>query len=232
MGVVTAGTTRPTSADELSPEEKQITGAALLGGGGLLLTVGVIDLIRAAGTFTDTERVDQDGRVLRSGLPCPGATAPDQRITAEGPGGEILLGVTGPDGTASVDLVSVIPRRLVVGPDRRSSLELQVAGRPQAAVGLGPVQAVVEERTWAGLDPERCAADPVQNRSHCQSLSSYLSDFPHGPHAAEARATLDRVAEALRAHEEAERQRAEEARRRAEEEARRRAEEEERRRAV
>lgn len=185
----------PASRD---PLDDGFTRSQARGGGAAAVALGsaaafglLIHGIRIARGDREREQVTEDGEVLEREVACPApvpwTAAP---VTL---GARVALGQTGADGRAELDLAPRVPPAAIEGAPLR--VDLRVGGRPVGQVDLAPVRHAHQEDAWRFAGAMRCAAP--EEPDDCDGVAEYLRRYPEGPHADEARRTLERARGAL-----------------------------------
>jgi hypothetical protein len=180
----------------IGQEGAYIGGTALTVVGGILALVPMIELFRiaAAGEET-TDTFTRPGRVLQHNVPCDTGLRPTSAaVTLVVAGQTIYSSATNPNGHLEVELTDVVPRDLA---KRAVSIEVLVAGQVVGELDIAPVLDAQRERdrrreseVWRDIDREACRRAPPDDVEACMPIESYLSEFPDGLHAEEARAIL------------------------------------------
>ncbi len=172
--------------DSESSQMSDQTYAYIGGAGGVGLGVGtliaaIVETVRA----TDDERqlTDTEDVTGRETQPCDIQPSPNTPVEGLIAGRTVSLGVTGSNGTLSVDLRRVLPASLLHGMTPPIQLGLRIAGSDVGTVDLAEYLAAVDSAAWGA----------AQSANTTASLQLYLADQPHGSYRAEAASRLDEM---------------------------------------
>jgi hypothetical protein len=145
------------------------------------------DLLERTTTGSDVqhEEVAEYGGVVRHAVPCSDRPASDVAIAGVVGDLTVPLGKTDGHGRLSINL-GQIPDDTAL--PRSAKLTIQAQGKDYGAGDLSSLYTERESKAYVDSDHEACAA-PMSSGS-CNRLQLFLSNYPDGPHSAEAAATL------------------------------------------
>jgi hypothetical protein len=170
-------------------------GIALTIVGAAMMSVPIVDSIRALGTEEEEEDVTEPGPPLQRDVPCRDQQGfPSSRMVAlRAAGRQIAVGATYSNtGQATIDLATSPTAELIELAGRPSLLDVVVGATTLGQVLVDPIlreRAAREDQAWQALDRSLCRQAP--NPVNCQNVSQFLAEFPNGAHEAEARKLLD-----------------------------------------
>jgi hypothetical protein len=177
-------------------------GVVFLTWGVAIMTVPVIDFVRAAGSEDAEETTTEEGPVLRRDIPCEGGVVPAAHRSVSGriPGDFFQFGQTDASGMFTVDLVAAVPSRIFESSRPPTSLDVLVDNAVVGTVSLAGVDEIQsrdrrqqDAAAWAKVDVIACrSASPDQPA--CDEVRAYMQQFPNGEHLEKARKLLDPTA--------------------------------------
>ena len=172
----------------MGPTGARILGASLAAAGVALATVAVVDAVRASGEQQTVGTATVPGNVVERGIQCAKYPLAEAIVTLRLSGRDEPLdgGVTGPDGSLTIDLERVVPPGTSFG--IRDSVQLVVAGEPAGAATLDGLYAAREGNAWQSLSTDACVKP--KSSGACNAVRVFLMQYIEGAHAAEARALL------------------------------------------
>jgi len=170
-------------------------GTALVSLGLACVLPPMINGLRAVGSSETTTTTTRVGAVLEDKTPCRGLTAPPSyAVVARFAAGQVVpLGAAVADDEFHVDLPRILgptllgmsppPASVAIWINEKFQTEVPTASILEAARGSRETQ---DDVTWAKAEPSGCAQTPTA----CAQVQAYLSLFPNGKHADEARKLL------------------------------------------
>jgi hypothetical protein len=157
-------------------------GIGFIAAGVALGVIPIIDVVRAQETKVEVrdERLmgDVTERIACSRHPAAGAT-----VDGQVGGRTFSLGVTDPKGKLKADLDDAIDGAFV--PTSGAQMRVSVNGAVLDSVSLAEVRSARDQRAWSSVELEKCQA--AVDIASCESVKRYLSAYPDGQHAGEAR---------------------------------------------
>lgn len=189
--------------NEVGPTPATILGATTAALGTTLITVAIVDGVRASGADTTTEDIVLEGTLISMNVACEETPIVDQPLVLKvtrnfGPGSfggpsleeaAFQLGKTNAAGRLQVDLVDALAELDPTFVEQRAVLLL--AGKEVGHVDVEPVVAAKEEVAWGAVNFPRC--QEPKNSGACAGLKDFVSKFPNGRHKAEADRILAEV---------------------------------------
>jgi hypothetical protein len=155
----------------------------LMAGGGLLVTIPVVDAIRASETTVREQEVRIEGEPAGDVIPCPDAPASAAPVVLVFDQVKAPLGTTDRKGSLAVNLDDVIDREVVIG--KPGKAEILVGDTVLGTVLTKPLVAVREARAWAKLPRGKCRNPTTP--TDCDLVVEFLKTYPASPHAGEGR---------------------------------------------
>ena len=168
--------------------------------GAAMLTVAIVDSVRASGS---TERTEYVTDPPSSTVPCPGPYANATvgiRFRDDTEVGRAAVGKTNALGTLDVDLDVALESSII--PDPNTAITVLVNSTKVGEFDSAPLYKKREERAWSSLNPEACLnPSTVQD---CVPFEEFLAKFGDGSYATQAREVLARGKAGMRRIEEEE----------------------------
>lgn len=176
-------------------------GVALTVVGVGMVSIPIVNAIRAAGTKDEDTTTTRQGRTLRGDAECDGTIALQARtVTGKSASGQVFtLGSTDAEGRMSTNLKQVLgqpgifgnvapPVSLGVHVDTQYVGEIDTAEIVQSLAADKEKQ---DETTWATANVRGCAEG--KNEQACVAVRQYLQLFPQGHHAKEAADLISKI---------------------------------------
>jgi len=187
VAIAKPATVQP-SDGSASLEEVRAGGYAMVGLGALLAAVPVIDYVRANREAEhNVQHVEEPGPLVQHDIRC-GAPPEGTELTSRGPEGRIIsLGRTDPRGLVSANLDEVVPAAWAFSKDAR--LTVHLGDRPLGEIALKELYAHREAAAWQLAESSACRTS--LDVTACDAQADYVSRFPDGAHAAEARQSIE-----------------------------------------
>lgn len=179
-------------------------GVALTVVGVGMVSIPIVNAIRAAGTKDEDTTTTRQGRTLRGDAECDGSLALQARtVTGKSSSGQVFtLGSTDAEGRMSTNLKQVLgqpgifgnvapPVSLGIYVDTQYVGEIDTA---EIVQGLAADKEKQDETTWATANVRGCAEG--KNEQACAAVRQYLQLFPNGHHAKEAADLVSKISAA------------------------------------
>lgn len=197
------------------PRTPTIVGYASIAGGLALLSIPIVDIIRASRTDYEERGFETEGAALARDVVCQDGgprTVPDGWVAV--PAAPMTLGIATrggsqtltfsanfvPGRTLNVDLVSVVDgEKLAAGERRASHLEVVLDRVPIITVPADSALAAIDLQRRRGLAGAMKACDNPVAADSCDSIVTEVSKFPATSYVAELRALLLKSEPALAA---------------------------------
>lgn len=132
------------------------------------------------------EEVAEYRGTVQHAVPCSDKPAPNVGITGVVGEHTIDLGRTDQVGRLSLELGQALPDDLVLA--KSATLAIQAQGTDCGAADLSALYTLRETKAYEESNRETCAVP--KSSGSCIRLQSFLSDYPDGPHSADAAAIL------------------------------------------
>lgn len=168
------------------PGTAKAAGIGLLAGGGLLLTIPIVDAVRASETTVTEGQVTIEGEPAGDEVACPEQPVLDAPVMLAFNEVRESLGTTGKRGVLEVNLDEALDRGVVVG--KLGKGQILVGDAVVGAVQLKPLLVVREARAWAKLPRGACRTP--SKPTDCEPVLAFVQQHPDGPHVAEAKQLL------------------------------------------
>jgi hypothetical protein len=188
-------------------------GYAALAGGAALLTIPVVDMIRAARSETEKRPFEVKGDTLTQDVVCedtgarstpPGWSAvpkgaSDLTITTRGGLERMSFSAKiAPGRTQNADLAAIVDAdKFARGERRPSHLEVALDGVSLVTVPAEPVLASIDRQRKRGLAKAIMACEKPEAVESCDAIKRELSDYPATAYARELRDLLNKSEPAL-----------------------------------
>lgn len=182
----------------VGPDAARALGVAEIALGLGLITIVVVDAVRANHVTVDDQEVTARGKVIKSDVACSRAALAKAELTGVAAGRTWVLGTTDANGKLVVDLDAVVDAGWVLPtPSPPMSIRIKDEDEAIGSAKLESVYVARRGRAWAGAGVAECKV-PKTSKS-CDSVKGFVASYPGGAHAKEARELLDlRVPELLR----------------------------------
>ncbi len=176
-----------------------IGGVALTILGAAMVIPPVVNAFRYVGDEDESRTHTRPGATLKSGVACSGAVAnASYQLTGRVPGQQVQLASGTGSRRFTVALKSVIPPHFLQLTPAPLSMGVFAGESFLGEVRIAEVmdelrreRAEQDERTWTEAEATACQSQ--RNEQACAGVRRYLTAFPTGAHAAEARALLARI---------------------------------------
>jgi hypothetical protein len=166
------------------PDKVRQASALTLGVGAALLSIAVVDVVRASGSEETTSRQEVPGHLTSTGDACPDVPAPGLKISAIIRRRRVPLGTTDDKGLLSLNLLEVLPP---TGTDDLKIRTILEGGREIGTLDVVPLAKEWELMSWNRAKDAVCQDSADEG---CATLESFVQAFPSGDHAPSARKTL------------------------------------------
>ncbi len=180
----------------VGPSGAYVGGTVLTVVGGFMALVPIIELVRAAAAGEEQETTTtRQGAVIESDVQCDLSSGPIRTSVVLRVGGQnITTPGTDHNGHLELDLAKAIPYSVA----RKAVLvQVIVAGKVVGELDIEPILDAQEEmrreqeaHAWQNVDQERCMGGGSADPMACASVRTFLTRFPEGLHASEARDLL------------------------------------------
>ena len=175
-------------------------GGVVLGAG--LLTIPLVDGIRASKARDERRLYSEDGPVVAEGETCAAAPAlvAGVAIGADGilPPLDLKFGdsrpvalavaVLVPNGLVSVDLAKVVPDLVLQGAARPPRIQLLSGGVLLAELDSAPVFEAMDDTMWASMaDTSRSSCERPGSLDACELIKGYAAHYPESKYAIAAK---------------------------------------------
>lgn len=168
------------------PGAARTWGIVLLAGGGVLLSVPVVDAVRASQTTLTEGDVTIEGEPTGDEVACPAQPATDMPVMLTFADVKESIGTTSKRGELEINLDEALDRGIAVG--RLGKGQVLVGDAVIGAVQLKPLLLAREARAWAKV-PRGLCRTPTKP-TDCNEVLAFLRQYPDGPHVAEAKQVL------------------------------------------
>lgn len=177
-------------------------GVALTVVGVGMVSIPIVNAIRAAGSKDEDTTTTRQGKTIRSDAPCDGMIALQARtVTGKSAMGQVFtLGSTDAEGRMSTNLKQVLgqpgifgnaapPVSLGIYVDTQYVGEIDTA---EIVQGLAADKEKQDETMWATVNAASCAE--LKTEQACAQVRQYLGLFPQGHHAKQAADLVAKIA--------------------------------------
>ena len=171
----------------VGPANARVIGGTLVAAGLGLAAIALVDQARSSGFQQHTEAVAVDGRTLNDRVPCSQSVLAEADVAVAFGGGEpSFVGRTGKNGVLSFEPDAFVPATAELRPDGKLTLMIDEA--PLGEISTAPLYAQREARAFTTLDTKACTEPRAVDA--CAPVEHFLTRYPAGAHAAQARETL------------------------------------------
>lgn len=189
--------------NSLGPGGAEALGYSAIGVGGAMLTVAIVDAIRASGSDTKVGKPTQERTVKRRGV-CSGNPAwtnasVSLRSVSLRAAEEFPLGKTNMRGRLTVPIDDVLPDEIYWPPSKE--FDIVVDGRPASRIKLESTFARRERSAWQALRKARRVCERGQDWDSCGPVADFVDQFPNGAFTQKAGALLQVARAKLREQE-------------------------------
>jgi hypothetical protein len=182
--------------NSVGPTGAYAGGTVLTAVGGIMALVPIVELMRVAAAGEERETTStRQGSVVSSDVQCEASSRPVRTSVVLRVGARNLT-TRGTDnnGHLELDLAKAIPYDVA---KKAVMVQVIVAGKVVGELDIEPILDAQEEirreqevQVWKSVDKEKCANAPPSDKQACTSVRSFLSRFPDGMFAEEAREIL------------------------------------------
>jgi len=165
-------------------------GIATTGAGVALLSIPIVDLVRARRVDVHTGNVTLNGSVIKSSVPCSSQPVPNENVYLRIAGNPVNVGRTNSQGQAGVDVLAAL--RVDLSPQLLQGQVPVLVGTEQ--VGLFDLRAIHDAReakAWASVDVASCRAPTAPNS--CDSVAAFARSWIQGRYITEANTLLSQA---------------------------------------